>query len=594
MRKFILFLIAICLLKVGFSQFNQSLVDSLEAELTKKESASDRYETLVQLASLTVYIDLNKSDKYGTDLIRVAEESRDRRLMTGAQYYNGFRYLSLATSAEYAQKAESFFTKALELAKNNKLDKLAAYVNIGFSQLSRIRSQQEKALVHCNQAAALNSQLKNDTLNIDIQLEYGNIYLQKREKILSLRSYLNALAKAEELDLRDKKEEAYNQLSNFYADIKDYDKAIDYTTKGIKDRMGKNTKSDQYARIVGFYYIGNLYTRKKEYAIAMDYFQNALKLADTLGYAPAKVFVYQGILNAQFEGDSPREALEMLQNNTTLTDFFKSVKAESHVDLVYAMTYTKIGSYDSAKYYFDKGEKELIQGSTPTMAYHYYAQRGLLHKKTRDYDQAIHFFSQAKEKAEQMKSIDLIKETCNELDTLFQIKGDYKKAHEYAALGFLYKDSLEVLSKEKELLQAEAADEQLRQERQVKEEAQKKQERHTIQYRIIVISIVGLLIALIMLGMFKVSAATIRMLAFFTFLLVFEFVFLLLKKQGHSLTEGEPWKDLLLMIALAAVLLPLHHWLEHKAISWLTSHNRLKTSGDTLRKKLFGRKEGAN
>ncbi len=90
--------------------------------------------------------------------------------------------------------------------------------------------------------------------------------------------------------------------------------------------------------------------------------------------------------------------------------------------------------------------------------------------------------------------------------------------------------------------------------------------------------------------MFKVSATTIKLLGFFAFLMLFEFIFLLLKKQSHSLTEGEPWKDLVLMIVLAALLLPLHHWLEHKVIHYLTSHNRLTSSGKGLKDRLFKKK----
>jgi hypothetical protein len=37
-----------------------------------------------------------------------------------------------------------------------------------------------------------------------------------------------------------------------------------------------------------------------------------------------------------------------------------------------------------------------------------------------------------------------------------------------------------------------------------------------------------------------------------------------------------PWQDLLFMIALAFVMLPLHHWLEHQIINFLTSRNLLK------------------
>jgi hypothetical protein len=95
---------------------------------------------------------------------------------------------------------------------------------------------------------------------------------------------------------------------------------------------------------------------------------------------------------------------------------------------------------------------------------------------------------------------------------------------------------------------------------------------------------------MVMMGMFKVSATTIKMIGFFTFLMFFEFIFLVSKKSVYSITHGEPWKDLLFMILLAAILLPLHHWLEHKVIHYLTSHNRLTASGKGLVDKVFRRK----
>lgn len=87
--------------------------------------------------------------------------------------------------------------------------------------------------------------------------------------------------------------------------------------------------------------------------------------------------------------------------------------------------------------------------------------------------------------------------------------------------------------------------------------------------------------------MFKVSAATIKMIGFFTFLMFFEFIFLIFKKNIYGFTKGEPWKDLAFMIGLAAILLPLHHWLEHKVIHHLTSNNRLTASGKGLMDKLL-------
>jgi hypothetical protein len=90
---------------------------------------------------------------------------------------------------------------------------------------------------------------------------------------------------------------------------------------------------------------------------------------------------------------------------------------------------------------------------------------------------------------------------------------------------------------------------------------------------------------MVMMGFFKVSAGTIRAIGFFAFLLFFEFIFLVFKKSIYGITEGEPWKDLAFIIALAAILVPLHHWVEHRVIRFLTSHHMLKLRGMFIKKK---------
>ncbi len=107
----------------------------------------------------------------------------------------------------------------------------------------------------------------------------------------------------------------------------------------------------------------------------------------------------------------------------------------------------------------------------------------------------------------------------------------------------------------------------------------------------ITIGIVALFVMLVVLGMFKVSANTIRLIGFFAFLMFFEFIFLIFKKNIYGFTHGEPWKDLSFMIALAALLVPLHHWLEHRVIKYLTSHNRLTASRKNLISRVFVRKK---
>ena len=160
--------------------------------------------------------------------------------------------------------------------------------------------------------------------------------------------------------------------------------------------------------------------------------------------------------------------------------------------------------------------------------------------------------------------------------------------HRQVALYYKYKDSIDKLKKENELAQIEAFDEQQRAERIRLEQQEAKEKRIRVQYMGIVIGIGVLFVALVMMGWFKVSANTIRAIGFFSFLLFFEFIFLVFKKNIYGLTHGEPLYDLAFMIALAAILVPLHHWLEHKVIHFLTSHHMLKL------RRVFSRKEEGN
>jgi tetratricopeptide (TPR) repeat protein len=216
---------------------------------------------------------------------------------------------------------------------------------------------------------------------------------------------------------------------------------------------------------------------------------------------------------------------------------------------------------------------------------------GLFYKKTGEYQKSIDLYTKVKDIADRTGQLELAEKAAKYLDTLYNKTGNFQQASLYNSIYYQYKDSIEKLNKEKELSQVEAADEQYRQKKLEEELVEKKRRKNNIQYMGITIGIAALFIMLVLLGMFKVSAKTIRLTGFFAFIMFFEFIFLIFKKNIYSITEGEPWKDLGFMIALAALLIPLHHWLEHRVIKYLTSHNRLTASGKTLLSRLFVRKK---
>ena len=251
----------------------------------------------------------------------------------------------------------------------------------------------------------------------------------------------------------------------------------------------------------------------------------------------------------------------------------------AQIDQAYAFIYYKLERYDSAGIYFNKALPYFEQRTSEMNRIGFYDQLGGYYSKTANYDKAIEYFTKVKEMGEKNGQLENVRNALKNLDSLYEKKGDFKLANQYNGLYYQYKDSIDKLKKENELAQIAALDEQQRRERAEAEAQEIKEKRIRLQYMGIIVAIGVLFIALVMMGWFKVSANTIKAIGFFSFLIFFEFLFLIFKKNIYGLTHGEPLYDLAFMIGLAAILVPLHHWLEHRVIHFLTSHHMLKLRG---------------
>ena len=178
--------------------------------------------------------------------------------------------------------------------------------------------------------------------------------------------------------------------------------------------------------------------------------------------------------------------------------------------------------------------------------------------------------------ADETRNIQLQEKVAKFLDSMYRRTGNYEKAYTYNVKYHQYKDSLNQLSKEKDLMILEVDNENKRKEREAKLAEERKIRRHNVQYLGITAAIAAVFIILVMAGFFKVSVSVIRIIGFFAFIFLFEFIILLADNQIHNLTHGEPWKVFGIKIVLIAMLLPLHHWIEHKVIHYLTKHHMLK------------------
>jgi hypothetical protein len=164
------------------------------------------------------------------------------------------------------------------------------------------------------------------------------------------------------------------------------------------------------------------------------------------------------------------------------------------------------------------------------------------------------------------------------LDSCYTKTSNFEKALFYKNLFFKAKQDIEEKSKAKDILEEEIKAETKLNESRIAEEAEKTRVRHNWQYMGIVMAIISLFTLLATFGVFNVPLKWVRALGFIAFIFLFEFIILLADTWIHNFTHGEPWKVLAIKVVLIALLLPLHHFLEHKAIQYIT-HRRNKKLG---------------
>jgi len=588
-RQFVLTAFCFLLFKASAQQ-NPAVIDTFKMQLSKAKTPEDKVEVLGKLSMTLMNTNIAEADKYGELMSREAEISRKRNLIIKALLNNGIRYSVFTGNKTFQQKALEYYTQALEISRQNKLEKETAESLLSVSSVYMNIADLDKSMNYTSQASAIVSQLNNDSLTVATYYSYGAIYQLKKDRIQALRNYLLALQRAEQIKNATLKRSCYTILSQFYSDIKEYDKAIDYATKSSKELPLISAENKEYTAVVDLYLLGDLYMKKKNFDMAMYYYDSSIKKAEQINFQPLKMPGYRGILSTFLQSKQPAKALEYLNNRTDLKNFIRNFGALHAIDNTYAIIYKQLGKYDSAGYYFQKAAPGYETTSTAPGKLSFYFGYADFFDKSGNTEKAIEYYSKALVLADQTKDIEWQQRIAKELDTVYAKQQDYANSRTYNNMYHNYKDSLQKLGEEKDMMQMELADEEQRQKRIADEEAAALERKHSVQYMGITIGIAVVFVLLAIIGTYKVSETTIKIMGFFAFILLFEFIIMIADTKIHHMTHGEPLPILLIKIVLIAILLPLHHWLEHKVVHYLSSRKLILPSRKSLWNQLLPKK----
>jgi len=547
-----------------------AITDSLKKGLAKAQTAADKVRFLLSLAQLS--LDPVVAGSYSTQAVEAAELSRDRRLMANAYLIKGKRYLNNSGLADNLDRAIGDLHRAEEIARASNLELLLEESYRQQSIAWHYKGDDQKAFAFSNQALSIAGNTENDTARVYAYISMGQAYLFMDEKLLSFRNFLEALSIAEKGGDEGLARYVYNYMERFYASIHEYSKAIDYGMKAYAyDRKVWNVfdvSADEYQ-------LGDLFAQNKQEDLALKMYENAIALADTVHYDLLKLDPYFRIFNMYFNSHRYVKGLEYLEAHQTVLDFLNKVGYRFYVDQIYGMSFSEQGRFDSAEYYFRRAEPDMEKKANPGGHYDFYSAVGDYHIRRKDYPQAIAYYKKAFAVGEAIKDLDMQQSSAQLLDSIYGLTADYKSARFYNTRYHELKDSLRDMSKEADLLKLEVESDNQRRERLAREEEVRMERRHNVQYMGFTIGLVVLFIILVMLGWFAVPAGLIRALGFLSFIFLFEFIIMLADKSIARVTHEEPWKVLMIKIGLAAILVPLHHWLEHKVIHYLSHRKRV-------------------
>jgi NADH:ubiquinone oxidoreductase subunit 3 (subunit A) len=385
----------------------------------------------------------------------------------------------------------------------------------------------------------LAAKLKNDSLLMLSHTTMARHLDYKADSKEELEYVLKALAIAQE-KYPSNLPHMYGSLASANNDLRNFGKAIRYAQEALImiDKQGSGTPGKKM----------NLYWQ-------LGYAYNSLNRPDSV--------LYYAQLGLEYYIKQPNTP-----NNATMIKLFSGLSANAYVQL---------GKHTVAEGFYqnsvdaDTGSKSFSDAWSLNQYSSYLLKRNRI-------SEAKYFARRGLEAAISAQSKSVLLQNVSTLRQIYEASHQPDSAYYFSKMELAYRDSLfnqERLDAVQDMMFREQV---RRQEEATKKEAEEEQRKTNLQYSLIALALVSFaLIFFIFSHSIIANKQLIRFLGAISLLIVFEFFNLLLHPWLGTITHHSPILMLLAMVFLAALLIPLHHRLEH----WIT--HRLVEKNNKIR-----------
>ncbi len=579
----------ICLL-MGLADWNNArAVENQGPAPAKSPQGADNIRELVQDARHAY--DLLGPSRFTDSLCRqalqAAEMTYDDHLIL--ETYNTF--LECSDIRNRMDAGPDLIAKALRICQTYEVNELHWRTLNNISKYHRAAYDPDKALAYAYKAFTLAELLDAPAPRVYSYLAIGEGLEARNERLEAFRHYLNAMNLALEQDDPELLRACYQRLSFFYNVNKMYSKAMEYKLK--------ETEVLQRQALVDSTALYGLYRELEEIGHHSRGQLNVEALDRILDYAhrhQAKTLHEEAmtLYRAHFILNLDLKGLRELYVHRFPDDL--NTMRESDPEMYYRVRgylFEAEGAADSAISTFQRAAALVGQNPNVLHQANFHIRFAEMLERLGRRDLLPEQLELARARAEEGGYLPFMLTAVSLSELYAESCGDYATALKYARQGRALSDSLAALTRSEELFLLEIENAaQLSETARQRAEMDARRMRY-IQYTAITISLVFIFFIVLTLGSLAIKPWIKRLMSFLSFVMLFEFLILILDHPIHDYTHGEPWKVLGIKIVIIAILLPLHHGLEHRLTNYLIARrlrlrfpelrNRpVKTRGDAL------------
>lgn len=547
-------------LKRLWNEFNSSKIDSIK---------------ISRLFDIALFHhDYLEQDAFADSISQIAIQMAQLRHEPKVLIYAYQKYIESNNLYRYNQKALNYALISESLAQGTDDPILVFKSYSALTEVYLAGYEYDKALEYSYKSLSSIATSENTNFKVESFLNIGKSLDGKNQKIEAFRNYLNALSLSEKLKDKRLQIACCEQLAKFYNLNKLYVKSVQYKLK----------QQDLIKSIIPIDSVALMWTEHELQEIDLNSNHDQLNeksLNEILDFATR--WKNTRLLNVE---------IALIRKHFIESDKIGLLRDLYYIKYPYLFNnmesknpglYYRLKAYfsefenkpDSALSYFNKAEAIFQSEPNKILLSNFYYRYGQFLKRHDLKVLAIDKFSKSYDLAKEASYFDYMINSSKQLESLYAEKNDYKTAYTYSLLNIMLTDSLNSLSKKDQMLAMEIDHETVQRNLAAEQERQATIRRYSLQYTGMIILMIIIFIILLMLGSLRVPVWIIKMLGFFAFIFFFEFIVLLADHKIHHLTGGEPWKIMLIKIFLIAILLPIHHFVEKRVVSFLINPNMI-------------------